>query len=270
MTGASGARFEAAARQREARRSRELPAGGRRCLRAVHGRRPGGRDRAYGAPGGDSGGASHVLHRGRGDAAARRWCRSPCWATCARSTAAGEARRGWAASGSSGWRRRVWRGRRRAGAAASPPARWSWRAWPSWSWPSRDLSAVVSCPAWRASSSSRSTCRAAWPPRCGADPDGGREGRRVCVRRIGSRGRRRWASWRSATAACPCRSRRGPGRGPGGHRAADPERGTSLAQGIVAALDAIVAAEATVLTGYYTNRSPAPEAAPAPVGARQP
>ena len=49
----------------------------------------------------------------------------------------------------------------------------------------------------------------------------------------------------------------------------NPERGTSLTQGIGAALDAIIDAEEGVVTGYYTSRSPAPEAASAPV-ARQP
>jgi Ca-activated chloride channel family protein len=41
-----------------------------------------------------------------------------------------------------------------------------------------------------------------------------------------------------------------------------PERGTSLTQGVRAALDAIVAAEEGVVRGYYTDRSPAPDPTP--------
>ena len=44
-----------------------------------------------------------------------------------------------------------------------------------------------------------------------------------------------------------------------------PERGTSLTQGIGAALDAIVAAEDGGVEGYYSDRSPEPAATPEPV-----
>ena len=44
-----------------------------------------------------------------------------------------------------------------------------------------------------------------------------------------------------------------------------PERGTSLAQGIRAALSTIATAENGPVTNYYSNRSPAPTATPAPV-----
>ena len=46
----------------------------------------------------------------------------------------------------------------------------------------------------------------------------------------------------------------------------DPQRGTSLTQGVDAAVDAITDAEDGVARGYYTSRSPAPDAAPVPVG----
>jgi Ca-activated chloride channel family protein len=46
-----------------------------------------------------------------------------------------------------------------------------------------------------------------------------------------------------------------------------PERGTSLNQGIGAALEAIAAAEDPSVHGYYTNRSPEPTASPTPVPA---
>jgi len=44
-----------------------------------------------------------------------------------------------------------------------------------------------------------------------------------------------------------------------------PERGTSLGQGIRAALSTIATAENGPVTNYYSNRSPAPTATPAPV-----
>jgi Ca-activated chloride channel homolog len=44
-----------------------------------------------------------------------------------------------------------------------------------------------------------------------------------------------------------------------------PERGTSLGQGIVASLNTIATAENGPATDYYSNRSPAPTASPAPV-----
>lgn len=44
-----------------------------------------------------------------------------------------------------------------------------------------------------------------------------------------------------------------------------PERGTSLGGGILAALNTIAIAENEPATNYYSNRSPAPEASPAPV-----
>jgi Ca-activated chloride channel family protein len=44
-----------------------------------------------------------------------------------------------------------------------------------------------------------------------------------------------------------------------------PERGTSLGQGIVASLSAIAAAENPPPMGYYSSRTPAPTASPAPV-----
>ena len=44
-----------------------------------------------------------------------------------------------------------------------------------------------------------------------------------------------------------------------------PTRGTSLGQGILAALTAIDQAESDTPAGYYSNRSPAPSASPAPV-----
>jgi Ca-activated chloride channel homolog len=44
-----------------------------------------------------------------------------------------------------------------------------------------------------------------------------------------------------------------------------PERGTSLGQGIRAALNTIATAENGPVTNYYSNRSPAPTATPAPV-----
>jgi Ca-activated chloride channel family protein len=44
-----------------------------------------------------------------------------------------------------------------------------------------------------------------------------------------------------------------------------PEQGTSLAQGILAALGSIALAENPPATNYYSNRSPAPTASPAPV-----
>lgn len=44
-----------------------------------------------------------------------------------------------------------------------------------------------------------------------------------------------------------------------------PERGTSLGQGILAALNTIAVAENGPTTDYYSNRSPAPTATPAPV-----
>jgi Ca-activated chloride channel family protein len=44
-----------------------------------------------------------------------------------------------------------------------------------------------------------------------------------------------------------------------------PQRGTSLGQGIRASLDTIAIAENGPTTDYYTNRSPAPSATPAPV-----
>jgi Ca-activated chloride channel homolog len=44
-----------------------------------------------------------------------------------------------------------------------------------------------------------------------------------------------------------------------------PERGTSLARGILASLNAIAVAENGAPTGYYSNRSPAPTASPPPV-----
>lgn len=44
-----------------------------------------------------------------------------------------------------------------------------------------------------------------------------------------------------------------------------PERGTSLGQGILAALNTIALAENGPTTDYYSNRSPAPSATPAPV-----
>jgi Ca-activated chloride channel family protein len=44
-----------------------------------------------------------------------------------------------------------------------------------------------------------------------------------------------------------------------------PERGTSLGQGIRAALTTIATAENAPATNYYSNRSPAPTATPAPV-----
>jgi Ca-activated chloride channel family protein len=44
-----------------------------------------------------------------------------------------------------------------------------------------------------------------------------------------------------------------------------PERGTSLTEGIAAALDAIVATEDDAVQGYYTNRSPSPDATFVPV-----
>lgn len=46
-----------------------------------------------------------------------------------------------------------------------------------------------------------------------------------------------------------------------------PERGTSLGQGILTALATIAAADDDSGAGYYTNRSPAPTAAPTPVPA---
>lgn len=45
-----------------------------------------------------------------------------------------------------------------------------------------------------------------------------------------------------------------------------PERGTSLTQGIGVAVDAIIDAEEGVARGYYTSRSPAPDAAPVAAG----
>lgn len=44
-----------------------------------------------------------------------------------------------------------------------------------------------------------------------------------------------------------------------------PEQGTSLAQGILAALSSVALAENPPATNYYSNRSPAPTASPAPV-----
>lgn len=44
-----------------------------------------------------------------------------------------------------------------------------------------------------------------------------------------------------------------------------PERGTSLGQGILAALNTITIAENGATTDYYSNRSPEPTASPAPV-----
>jgi Ca-activated chloride channel family protein len=44
-----------------------------------------------------------------------------------------------------------------------------------------------------------------------------------------------------------------------------PQRGTSLAQGILASLSAIASAEAGPSVDYYSNRSPEPTATPAPV-----
>ncbi len=46
-----------------------------------------------------------------------------------------------------------------------------------------------------------------------------------------------------------------------------PERGTSLGQGILAALDTIAKADANPADGFYTNRSPGPSAEPTPVPA---
>jgi Ca-activated chloride channel family protein len=46
-----------------------------------------------------------------------------------------------------------------------------------------------------------------------------------------------------------------------------PQRGTSLAQGILASLDAIAVAEAGPSVDYYSNRSPDPTATPTPVPA---
>ena len=47
-----------------------------------------------------------------------------------------------------------------------------------------------------------------------------------------------------------------------------PERGTSLAEGVSAALDTITATEEDEIRGYYSNREqvPAPEGTPVPVG----
>ena len=44
-----------------------------------------------------------------------------------------------------------------------------------------------------------------------------------------------------------------------------PERGTSIARGILSSLATIAAADADPTTGYYTNRSPAPTPEPTPV-----
>jgi Ca-activated chloride channel family protein len=44
-----------------------------------------------------------------------------------------------------------------------------------------------------------------------------------------------------------------------------PERGTSIARGILSSLATIAAAEADPTTGYYTNRSPAPRPEPTPL-----
>jgi Ca-activated chloride channel family protein len=44
-----------------------------------------------------------------------------------------------------------------------------------------------------------------------------------------------------------------------------PERGTSIARGILSSLATIAAAEADPTTGYYTNRSPAPTPEPTPL-----
>lgn len=44
-----------------------------------------------------------------------------------------------------------------------------------------------------------------------------------------------------------------------------PQKGTSLGQGVLASLKAIRAAETGPATDYYSNRSPAPSASPAPV-----
>ena len=102
-----------------------------------------------------------------------------------------------------------------------------------------------------------------------ADPHGGGQGGSADVRRRGSRRRSCSASSRSATRASRCSSR------PPTRRqvlaAIDrlgPERGTSIARGILSSLTAIAAAERDPEAGYYTNRSPDPDQLPADRAAR--